>query len=180
MRYIYKNITATSRLLSLVSQDSHSVSHVPIGAGTTIELSYPGLDLYLPHILARLNEGGQDITHLVLRSNAVTQAAKTASKLVANKPVAQAAPASAAGMTTAVKPGVYVENNKSVAAQVAAEAAATPVPAPAVTPEVVPPVVAVAGTATTETPAPTTTPAPVVVATATTEATNEGSTKKGK
>ena len=53
MVYIYKNITKTSQLLTLVSNQHNSVSHITVGVGATVELSYPGLDMYLPHILAR-------------------------------------------------------------------------------------------------------------------------------
>ena len=105
MRYLYKNITTTGKLLSLLSQDRHSVSHIPVGPSTTIELEYPGLDLYLPHILALINESGQDITHLVLRE--LEENKKAASKVapVPNKPFVFPT-----NQTTAVKPGIYVDN----------------------------------------------------------------------
>ena len=109
MRYIYKNITAKSVLLSLASENKHSVSHVPIGPSSTIELSYPGLDLYLPHILARMNESGIDITHLVLRAS---EDAKVAAEK-ANVKVEPKKQVFSESQTSEVKPGIYVEKEAS-------------------------------------------------------------------
>ena len=106
MQYTYKNITKTLHLLTLVSPQRNSVSHVPLGAGATIELSYPGLDMYLPHILARLDEGGNDITHIVLRQK---ENAKTLTK-VGSKTVTETKKAEAVTTNnpTAVNPNVKI------------------------------------------------------------------------
>ena len=103
MVYTYKNITKTSQLLTLVSNQHNSVSHITVGVGATIELSYPGLDIYLPHILARLDEGKNNITASVLRNNATE--VKTTEKPVANTSTSSSA------SSTIVKPGIYVDNS---------------------------------------------------------------------
>ena len=102
--YIYKNITKTSQLLTLVSNQHNSVSHITVGVGATVELSYPGLDIYLPHILARLDEGKNNITAEVIRKNSV--AIKSTVKPVATFSTSSASP-------TIVQPGIYVAETKS-------------------------------------------------------------------
>jgi hypothetical protein len=89
-------------LLTLVSNQHNSVSHITVGVGATVELSYPGLDMYLPHILARLDEGKNNITATVLRNNST--AAKVTTKPVANVSTSSTSP-------TIVKPGIYVDNS---------------------------------------------------------------------
>lgn len=68
MRYIYKNITPETKILTLLSEDKSSVSSVPLGANSRLEISNNNLDIYVPHILARIDEHGNDISHLVLRA----------------------------------------------------------------------------------------------------------------
>jgi hypothetical protein len=69
MGYTYKNITDKHQLIAVVNDAGTDVSHVPVGPGARIEVSRPTLDVYLPHVLARLNEAGNDITHIVMRQN---------------------------------------------------------------------------------------------------------------
>jgi len=113
MRYTYKNITKTSQLLTLASQQRNSVAHIPLGAGSVIELSYPGLDLYIPHILARIDEGGNDITHIVLRDQATAKAAPTISTPVV-PPAVSPKQVVESPNPTAVKPGIYVDNTPKI------------------------------------------------------------------
>lgn len=65
MSYIYLNNTNQTRIITLVSENRSSASHITIAAGSKIELSYPGLDAYVPHMLLRINELGQNISYLV-------------------------------------------------------------------------------------------------------------------
>ena len=121
MVYTYKNITKTNQLLTLVSNQHNSVSHITVGVGATIELSYPGLDMYLPHILARLDEGKNNITATVLRNNATAASVKPTTKPVANT-------SSSSNSPTIVKPGIYVNKTTDtvVAATTKVSAKATP------------------------------------------------------
>lgn len=128
MVYTYKNITKTSQLLTLVSNQHNSVSHITIGVGATIELSYPGLDMYLPHILARLDEGKNNITATVLRNNSAATV-KTTVKPVANTSTTSASP-------TSVKPGIYVDKSKDTTTTSIAKSTKTTVAA--ITTSVVP------------------------------------------
>lgn len=68
MRYIYKNITEETKILTLLSEDKASVSSVPLGSGARLEISNANLDIYVPHILARIDENGNDISHMILRA----------------------------------------------------------------------------------------------------------------
>jgi len=110
MAYTYKNITKISQLLTLPSPQRNTVSHIHLAPNATIDLAYPGLDMYMPHILARM-EGTTNVTHIVLRQNdnakAAIQAASTP-KTATPSPAAVSQPARIAGNPTAVKPGVYV------------------------------------------------------------------------
>jgi hypothetical protein len=78
MGYIYKNITDKHQLIAVVNDAGTDVSHVPVGPGARIEVTRPTLDVYLPHVLARLNEAGNDITHIVMRQNEEYKAIRTA------------------------------------------------------------------------------------------------------
>lgn len=68
MRYIYKNITEETKILTLLSEDKASVSSVPLGSGARLEISNANLDIYVPHILARIDDNGNDISHMILRA----------------------------------------------------------------------------------------------------------------
>ena len=65
MPFIYKNITDKSQIIAVVSGDKTSVSHMSIAPGSTLELD-ACIDAYVPHILARIDAMGNDISHLVL------------------------------------------------------------------------------------------------------------------
>ena len=67
MSYIYKNITSIPQLIAVVNESRTDVSHIPLSPGARIELNEATLDMYMPHILARINNDGQDITHMILR-----------------------------------------------------------------------------------------------------------------
>ena len=114
MRYIYKNITKSLQLLTLASPLRNSVSQVPLGANATIELSYPGLDLYLPHILARLDEGSNNITHVVLREQAEAKVLAATKPAVLPKPI----PVPEPSMVTNVQPAIYVDKTKEIVKEV--------------------------------------------------------------
>jgi hypothetical protein len=100
--FVYKNITKSLQTLTLVSAQRNSVTHVHIGPGSTIDLNYPGLDQYMPHILARLDEGGNDITHKILRKNAETPKVVAPAKPRPLPPQNQV-------LTSEVAPGRYVD-----------------------------------------------------------------------
>lgn len=74
MRFIYKNITEETKIVSLLSDDKASVSSIPLGAGARLEVENSNLDIYVPHILARLDENGNDISHIVLRNQELPKA----------------------------------------------------------------------------------------------------------
>lgn len=139
MSYTYKNITKTTQLLTLPSAQRNTISHIHLAPNSSIDLSYPGLDMYMPHILARM-DGGINITHTVLRQN--DNAKSVASPEAATTPAATTPTVSKpavtetriAGNPTAVRPGVYLE--KVPAASAAPVIVPAVVAAPATTPEV--------------------------------------------
>lgn len=89
MRYIYKNITEETKILTLLSEDKASVSSVPLGPGARLEISNANLDIYVPHILARIDEHGNDISHLILRAaeDAAAKAPVVEAPVVKDEPV---------------------------------------------------------------------------------------------
>ncbi len=134
MSYTYKNITNSTQLLTLPSQQRNSVSHIHLAAGSTIELAYPGLDMYLPHILARM-EGTANVTHTILRQNEATKAAAQAAAALAPTTPAKPAvtkPNIVAGNPTAVRPGIYIDKTPAATPTVVAETKATATATPAV------------------------------------------------
>lgn len=70
MRNIYKNITENTVILNLLSTDKTSVTSIPLGAGSRVEVENSNLDIYVPHMLARLDESGNDISHSVIQAAA--------------------------------------------------------------------------------------------------------------
>ena len=93
MRFIYKNITETTQILTLLSDDKTQVTSIPLGAGARVEVSNGNLDIYVPHILARVDENGYDISHTVVQAVAADTKSAELSKsvpekvVVANEPV---------------------------------------------------------------------------------------------
>lgn len=70
MSYTYKNITDQTHLIAVLNESRTDVSHIPVSPGAKIEVAEPTLDVYLPHILARMSsDGSQDITSQILRQN---------------------------------------------------------------------------------------------------------------
>ena len=81
MRYIYQNKSDQSKVVTLVNELKTSISHIPMAAGAKLELSYPGLDTFVPHVLARVNEQGTDISHTVIAAQrAAAESAAAAAK----------------------------------------------------------------------------------------------------
>jgi hypothetical protein len=70
MRFIYKNITETTQIVTLLSDDKTQVTSIPLGAGARVEVSNGNLDIYVPHILSRIDENGYDISHSVVQAAA--------------------------------------------------------------------------------------------------------------
>jgi len=66
-RYIYSNRTEEIKIVTLISEARTSCNHLPMSPGSKIELNYPGLDMYVPHCLARLDEAGNDISYVVIK-----------------------------------------------------------------------------------------------------------------
>ena len=60
MRYSYTNISKVSHSIPLLSENKTSIRHIFIRPEEVIELSYPGLDLYVPSIFLR-NVIGREI-----------------------------------------------------------------------------------------------------------------------
>ena len=63
----YKNITNVTQILAVVSEDKTSVSHVPLDPGAVLEVN-ANLDIYVPHILAKLDASDVNISHLVVKA----------------------------------------------------------------------------------------------------------------
>lgn len=81
MRYIYQNKSDEPKVVTLVNELKTSISHIPMAAGARLELSYPGLDTFVPHVLARVNENGTDISHTVIAAQrAAAESAAAAAK----------------------------------------------------------------------------------------------------
>ncbi len=66
MRYIYENRSDVAHVVTLVSENKSSISHIPMGPKSRLELSYPGLDVYVPHWLRRVNDAGMDISATIV------------------------------------------------------------------------------------------------------------------
>lgn len=67
MSFKYKNITNTTQTLAVVSEDKTSVSHMSVEPGAIIEVN-ANLDIYVPHILAKLDASDVNISHLVTKA----------------------------------------------------------------------------------------------------------------
>lgn len=67
MSFKYKNITNTTQILAIVSEDKTSVSHVSLEPGATLEVNV-NLDIFVPHILAKLDAEDVNISHLVIKA----------------------------------------------------------------------------------------------------------------
>lgn len=80
--FIYKNASNVIRTLTLVAQTGSSASFITIGPGATIELPYPGLDMFVPHLLLRVTREGVDISHVVLANRERESEKKTAKEVV--------------------------------------------------------------------------------------------------
>ena len=52
MKYIYKNVTLTNQNVLLASKNQDTVGVRTFSPGATLELDYPGLNLYVPSILS--------------------------------------------------------------------------------------------------------------------------------
>ncbi len=107
MSYVYKNITNQPQLIAVVNESRTDVSHIPLSPGARIELNEPTLDMYMPHILARLNGDGQDITHMILRQ-AEEQKAALARTIAAKEAFAAQSAAPVAPVVEEVVPVVEV------------------------------------------------------------------------
>ena len=62
----YKNISGETKIIAVLSDSKTSVSHMSLAAGSIIEVS-TSLDSYVPHILAKLDGNGRDISSEVIR-----------------------------------------------------------------------------------------------------------------
>ena len=80
--FIYKNASNVIRTLTLVAQTGSSASFITIGPGATIELPYPGLDMFVPHLLLRVTREGVDISHVVLANRERESNKKSAKEVV--------------------------------------------------------------------------------------------------
>ncbi len=67
MSFKYKNITNNTQILPIISEDKTSVSHISVEPGGIFEVNVT-LDTYVPHILAKLDDLGFNISHLVLKA----------------------------------------------------------------------------------------------------------------
>ncbi len=74
MRYIYENRSDVAHVVTLVSENKSSISHIPMGPNARLELSYPGLDVYVPHWLRRVNDAGMDISASIVASRELAPA----------------------------------------------------------------------------------------------------------
>ena len=74
MRYIYENRSDVAHVVTLVSENKSSISHIPMGPKSRLELSYPGLDVYVPHWLRRVNDAGMDISATIVASRELAPA----------------------------------------------------------------------------------------------------------
>lgn len=90
MSYIYKNITSEMHLIGVVNDSGTDVSHMPLAPGAQIEVSNTSLDVYMPHILARILPNGTDITYTVLRRKEDVVEAPVVEAPVVEAPVVEA------------------------------------------------------------------------------------------
>ena len=74
MRYIYENRSDVAHVVTLVSENKSSISHIPMGPKARLELPYPGLDVYVPHWLRRVNDAGMDISATIVASRELAPA----------------------------------------------------------------------------------------------------------
>lgn len=52
MRYVYKNVTSNNQSVLLASKNQDTVGTRLFTPGSTLELDYPGLNLYVPNLLS--------------------------------------------------------------------------------------------------------------------------------
>lgn len=62
MRHIYENQSGKVHRLFLITEDKNGGNQMVFVPGSKIELNYPGLDNYVPHLLAKINEHGYNIS----------------------------------------------------------------------------------------------------------------------
>lgn len=62
MRHIYENRSGNVHRLFLMNENKISGSQMVFASGSRIELTYPGLDNYVPHLLIKVNEHGFDVS----------------------------------------------------------------------------------------------------------------------
>lgn len=65
MRHIYENRSGKVHRLFLITEDRNGGNQMVFVPGSRIDLGYPGLDNYVPHLLAKINEHGYDISMTV-------------------------------------------------------------------------------------------------------------------
>lgn len=73
MRHIYENRTRQVQRLFLLTEDNKSGNQIILSPGSKIELSYPGLDKYVPHLLIKFNEQGFNISNAVVANRRKAQ-----------------------------------------------------------------------------------------------------------
>lgn len=62
MRHIYENKSGKVHRLFLMTENKTSGNQMVFISGARIELNYPGLDNYVPHLLTKVNEYGFDVS----------------------------------------------------------------------------------------------------------------------
>ena len=66
MGFYYKNITSETRIIAVLSNNKTSVTHISLAPDARIEVA-TSLDGYVPHVLAKLDANGRDISYEVVK-----------------------------------------------------------------------------------------------------------------
>lgn len=67
MGFYYKNITGETKIIAVLSLNKSSVTHMSLAPDARIEVA-TSLDGYVPHILAKLDADGRDLSYEVVKA----------------------------------------------------------------------------------------------------------------